>query len=184
MTICGTKVLYSIQGLDVYASVFNPGGTIRRAILGEAPSIDYIPIRLPEYGRRYQTVSQMIAELAAMANCVWGVDEDRNFFMRIRGNKDSGILVSDYAPDPGRLELNRVQPVRTAFVPGGNVGNARGLLISPPTITRWSMPMGVCNGAPSPATRTVYGRAGLRPYCPPTTRQAASRTTEPATLRT
>ena len=49
------------------------------------PKIDRVPVRLPDLTRRHQPLSTVISEVAATANCVWGVAPDRYFYLRQRG---------------------------------------------------------------------------------------------------
>ena len=100
MAVCGSKLLFCIPSVGVYSADFDATGLNRAALLHDVVSIDEIPIILPRYVRRYQTVAQMVSELAAMANAVWGVDRTNYFFMRVRNKADSGLLITDRGVGP------------------------------------------------------------------------------------
>ena len=74
---------------------YDPTVGAEETLAGIEPKIDHLPILLPDFIRRHQPLSTIVADLAAIGNCVWGVAPDRHFFMRVRGAHDSGILLTN-----------------------------------------------------------------------------------------
>ena len=84
---------------------YDPTVGAEETLAGIEPKIDHLPVLLPDFIRRHQPLSTIVADLAAIGNCVWGVAPDRHFFTRVRGAHDSGILLTNdvglQLPPPG-----------------------------------------------------------------------------------
>lgn len=53
-----------------------------------------IDIQLPDFQRRHQTVAVMLNELAEIAGAYWGIGPDRDAYLHLRGQEDSGFLIT------------------------------------------------------------------------------------------
>ena len=83
-------------------------------------------ILVPEMHYRYHTVAAILSELANYADCVYGIDPDKNVFMHLRGSLDSGFLITNDTDVPSRRtrswdrdKLMLMQPGSPSFKDSG-----------------------------------------------------------------
>ena len=58
-------------------------------------NVQDIDVKLPDYQKDFQTYAQALSELASAGNAMFGVDADRDLFLRDPGSIDSGFLFTN-----------------------------------------------------------------------------------------
>lgn len=83
------------------------GNPSRELISVDVTNVDDIDVKVASIEKNFETINSTISQLSNMAGCIYGLDPDDKFWLRYRGSKNSGFLLTNNRTNLQTINWNK-----------------------------------------------------------------------------